>query len=122
VGAVRAVALITQGVNKMPPSVANSTIFLGDKDRQMHAIDATTGKLLWMKQTDGDVETQVTAEATDDNHLMVYFGSDDQRICAYAFHAAHCPGRRVSAKRHCQAPHAWGYFAMAIDPCALDFN
>jgi outer membrane protein assembly factor BamB len=55
----------------------NDTVYIGSYDRNLYAIDANTGKMIWKAPTDGGVATK---PAILDH--TVFFGSEDQNLYA----------------------------------------
>jgi outer membrane protein assembly factor BamB len=57
------------------PAVADGVVVIGCRDRQVHAIDANTGKRVWAFKTRGDVDA--TATISDGR---VFVGSKDKKL------------------------------------------
>ncbi|MGB6223631.1 PQQ-binding-like beta-propeller repeat protein [Haloferula sp.] len=55
-------------------------VYIGSKDRHLHAVDTTTGELLWKYRTGGPIESSPLV--FDD---AVVFGSNDGRLYAVTF-------------------------------------
>jgi outer membrane protein assembly factor BamB len=57
------------------PAVADGIVVIGCRDRQVHAIDAKTGKRVWAVKTRGDVDATPTISAG-----RVYIPSKDKKL------------------------------------------
>jgi outer membrane protein assembly factor BamB len=65
----------TQAMVYASPSVAGGVVVVGARDRQVHAINAATGKRLWAFKTRGDVDAPAVISAG-----RVYVGSKDKKL------------------------------------------
>ncbi|HLJ36326.1 MAG TPA: PQQ-binding-like beta-propeller repeat protein, partial [Ktedonobacteraceae bacterium] len=57
--------------------VVNNVVYIGSYDRQVYALNATRGSVLWHFQTRGRVLSMPTL-----NNGVVYVGSDDRNLYA----------------------------------------
>src|SRR5207249_7424794 len=60
------------------PIISAGTVYMGSRDKCLHAVDATTGKERWVFQTKGEIR----APATVSPDGIVYIGSFDNRLYA----------------------------------------
>jgi eukaryotic-like serine/threonine-protein kinase len=67
----------TGGPIKSSPAIINSRIFIGSDDKQLHCIDAKSGKRIWAFATEAEIESSpLVLEST------VYVGSTDAGLYA----------------------------------------
>jgi eukaryotic-like serine/threonine-protein kinase len=59
------------------PLYHNDTVYIGSYDRNLYAINANTGKMIWKAPTDGGVATKPAVL-----ERSVFFGSEDQNLYA----------------------------------------
>ena len=75
---------------KSSPAVANGRVFVGDEDGFLHAVDAATGKRLWVFETLGEIISSPTVTTIPDDEgkpvEVVLVGSYDNRL--YCVNAA----------------------------------
>ena len=61
------------------PARHGGRVFVGSDDHRVHAVDATTGEVVWQVETGGTVFSSPTISVVDD---ILYVGSDDHHLRA----------------------------------------
>ena len=75
-GAVKAILSTPEEIHSSP-AAANGIVYVGSRDYNLYAIDATTGAVRWKFQTGSYVDS---SPVVADN--VVYFGSNDGKLYA----------------------------------------